>query len=273
MSLLFREYRRLTLIPLAALGIAAYCLFIYLPLERRARALDVPLQKDWRLLAAALGRSNATRIDFLRITNQLSETRQALSLVETARQRAAERLKMPPDIRERLSEPFQLFEYENQRSRDVEALRQLAQQHKVAVDPSVFTSFPEHTADVTQPELLWASLPLIKALLTSAFNAKVAAVHSLEVPVALTNQPAASALLVLEQIPIQIELTGLSSNVVALLESLPLRSSELKAAGLPESTPEKPPLFIDRLMIKKQSVDRPEEIRVWMRVLGFVLRE
>lgn len=273
MNLLFREYRRLTVIPLTALALAAYFLFVYLPLDRRARELDAPLQRSWKSLTGVLGKTNAIVVDFLRITNQLKETRQALTLVETARQRAAERLEMPAAFRERMNSPFQLLEYENQRSRDLEALRTLAKDKKVAVESQVFYSFPEHTADVTQPELLWASLPLVKALLTSTLNAGVTAIHSLEVPLVLTNLPPTNALLILEQIPIHIEVTGGATNILALIQSLPLRPAEIKAAGLPEGTPEKLPLFIDRLIIKKQAAERPEEVRAWIRVLGFVIRE
>lgn len=273
MNLLFREYRRLTIIPLTALGLAVYALLVYLPLDRRARALDAPLQSSWRSLTGVLGKTNALAVDFLRITNQLAETRQALAIVETARQRAAERLESPPILRERLNSPFQLLEYENERSRDLDALRALAKDRKVTVDAGVFASFPEHTADVTQPELLWASLPLIKGLLTATLNAQVSAVHSLEVPLILTNFPPTNSLLILEQVPIQIEVTGPAPNIFALLQSLPLRPPEIKAAGLPESTPDKMPLFLDRLMLKKQSAERPEEVRAWIRVVGFVLRE
>lgn len=273
MSLLFREYRRLMWIPLTAVVCWIYYLLVYVPLERKSQALDTPLQQSWRALAATIGQTNASSIDFLKITNQLSETRQALALVETARQRAAERLELPGPLRERMNAPFQLLEYENERSRDLDALRQLATQQKVAVDPTVYAGFPEKTADVTQPELLWAALPLMKALLTSALNAKVQAVHSLEAPVVLTNLPATNALLILEQVPIQIEFTGSAPSVFRLIQSLPLRAEEIKAAGLPESTAEKPPLFIDRLIVKKMSPEKPDEVRVWLRVLGFILRE
>jgi hypothetical protein len=54
---------------------------------------------------------------------------------------------------------------------------------------------------------------------------------------------------------------------------LPLRADELRAAGLPEAPVDKPPLFVDRLIIRKQSPDKPDEVRVWLRVVGFVLRE
>jgi hypothetical protein len=30
---------------------------------------------------------------------------------------------------------------------------------------------------------------------------------------------------------------------------------------------------VDRLVVKRQTPDKPDEVRVWLRVVGFVLRE
>ena len=47
----------------------------------------------------------------------------------------------------------------------------------------------------------------------------------------------------------------------------------MRAAGLPEAPLDKPVLFIDRLVVRKQSPDKPDEVRVSLRAVGFVLRE
>jgi hypothetical protein len=54
---------------------------------------------------------------------------------------------------------------------------------------------------------------------------------------------------------------------------LPLRANEIQAAGLPEAPADKPPLFVDRLIMQKQSPDKADEVHVWLRAVGFVLRE
>jgi hypothetical protein len=74
----FQEYRRMTIIPLVAVALGAYYIFVFLPLGRRAESLDAPLGKAWQTLTNTLNLSNAVAIDFQRITNQLTETRQAL---------------------------------------------------------------------------------------------------------------------------------------------------------------------------------------------------
>lgn len=273
MRLLLQEYRRRTMVPLLTLALAAYYLLIYVPLGRRAAELDQPLQKAWRSLAGSLGATNAIAIDFLQITNQLDETRQALAIIETAKSKAAERLELDPDLRARMSAPFQLVEYENERSKAWDSWVKLSKAQKVTLDPAVYWGMPELTADVRQPELLWPAFSMINTLVTTALNAQVSAIHSLETPVVLTNTPPLAAGMILNEVPVQFEFTGSAASVARVIQSLPLRATELKEAGLPPSTEGKLPLFIERLLIKKQTPDKPDEVRVWLRAVGFVMRE
>jgi hypothetical protein len=152
-------------------------------------------------------------------------------------------------------------------------LSNLAKQQKAAVEPVVFAGFPDHTAGVKQPALLWASLSLTESLLRTALLCKVAAIHSLEVPPVLTNAPPTNGTERLAEIPLQIEFTGSAASVAMLVQCLPLRANEIQAAGLPEAPADKPPLFVDRLIMQKQSPDKADEVHVWLRAVGFVLRE
>lgn len=273
MKLLLQEYRRRTIVPIAALALGVYYLLVYVPLGNRAEALDEPLQKAWHQLTSTLGITNAPSVDFQQITNQLAQTRQALSALDVARQKAAERLDLAANVKARMSAPFYLVEYESERDRTQDNLLKLAKKQQVTIDSGLFLGFPEHTADVRQPELLWAALSMIDGLLTSALQAKVTAIHSLETPVTLTNAPPPPATLSVSEIPIQLELSGSVSNVARLIQTLPMRGPEIKASGLLEGSAEKPPLFIDRLILKKQSPEKPDEVRLWLRVTGFVIRE
>jgi hypothetical protein len=266
-----REIRRRFVLPLVGIGLVAYYLFVYLPLGRRARSLDGPLQRAWQRLAASTDQTNSSTIDFQHLTNQLAETRQALGILEGAKQKAAARLEMGAAIRAKMNEPFQLVEYENERSKQMEELGKLAKQNQAALEPGVFAGFPEHTADVKQPELLWAALSLVNSLLRAAILCKVGAIHNLDV--AIVNAASTNSNERLTEIPIQVEFTGPVASVARLMQSLPLRADEISAAGLPEAAADKPALFIDRLIIKKQSPEKPDEVRVSMRALGYVMRE
>ncbi len=55
MKIPFREYQRRGIVPLAGLALAAYYLFVLLPLARQAESLDEPLQKAWQKLSALAG--------------------------------------------------------------------------------------------------------------------------------------------------------------------------------------------------------------------------
>jgi hypothetical protein len=257
----------------AGLALIAYFLLFYLPLSRRAKSLEEPLQTAWRKLIVSLDQTNATSIDFLQLTNQLSETRQALTVVETTKREAAARLELSPALQAKLTAPFQLVDYENERSKQMDALERKAKEQKINLDLAVFAGFPEHTADTPEPSLLWPALALTDDLLNTAVRCKVTTIHSLEVPLALTNSSVPDAARHWSEIPIQLEFTATADSAVKLIQSLPLRAPEMGAAGLPDAPQQKAPLFIDRLVIRKQSPEKPDEVRVWLRAVGFILYE
>lgn len=269
----FQEYKRRTLIPLAGVAMALYYVFVYVPLDHRSKELNDPLQKSWRALATSIGQSNAMAIDFLHITNQLSETREALKSLQDAKSRAFRRLELSEELRGKLNANFQLVEYQIARSQQMDELVSLSKKQNVTIEPAVLAGFPEHTVEVTQPELLWASLNMVKGVLITAVQSKVSAIHSLDVPMVLTNNMVTSASWMVSAIPLQIELTGPAPAMAQFLRSLPFRGDEMKALGLPDAPTDKPPLFVDGIVIRKQGPEKADEVHLTLRVLGFVLRE
>jgi hypothetical protein len=242
-------------------------------LARRAASVDEPLQKNWRKLAASIDQTNATTLDLTRLTNQLLETREALTLIENTKKEAALRLELSPALKSKMAAPFQLVDYQNERSKEMDELGKQARDLKVEVDPAVFAGFPEHTIDTADPALLWPALSLTDDLLSTALRCKVKVIHSLEVPLATTNAGGSEAYGRWDQIPLQIEFTASADSALRFIQSLPLRSEELRAADLPATSVDKSPLFIDRLIIKKQTPAMPDEVRVWLQAIGFIFRE
>jgi hypothetical protein len=267
------ETRRRSILPLLAGALAAGYLFVFVPLGRKAGSLDVPLEKSWRRLAAALGPTNALKLDFVSLTNQFSETRAALTAFETARKQAQGRVELGETLRAQLSVPFLLVDYDNEAGRQRGTLERLAKQQGVGLEANLFAGFPQQTADVREPSLLWAELAFLDSLLTTAINAKVTTIHSVAAPLPLTNAPPTNGVRSFAELPVQIELTGPIQNVARFLQTLPLRAEEIRTAGLPEAPTNKPALFMDRLVLRKQSPDKPDEVRVVLRAVGFVLRE
>jgi hypothetical protein len=77
----------------------------------------------------------------------------------------------------------------------------------------------------------------------------------------------------LAEIPVRIEFTGPAAAVANFLQSLPRRADEMKAAELPEALPQKPAMLLDRVILRKQAPERPDEVFASLRVVGFVFRE
>ena len=256
-----------------AAGLCVFYLLVFVPLKRKSQSLDTPLQKSWQRLATTLEQTNVSGIDFQRLTNQLAETRVAVSQLEKARQSVMSKLDPGPALRARLNSPFQLLDYQNERSKQQDALIVAAKKSNTTLEAAVFQGYPEHTADIRQPELLWAALSEVDSLLTSAVQSRVTSIHSLQVPLTLSNTPATNTSSRIAEIPVEVEFTASVSAVARFLQVLPLRTEEWRAAGLPNAPAEKPALFLDRIVLKKQTPEKPDEARVWLRVLGFVPRE
>jgi len=269
----YTELRRRFLLPLGGLCLGAFYLFGFLPLAHEAVNLDAPLDSAWRKLACSLDQTNTLAIDFLHITNQLNETRAALAILEDTKKKAAGRLEVAPVLRARLNDPFQLVDFQNERSKQSDDLDRVTKERQITVDPAVYAGLPEHTIDIRDPSLLWAALAMSEELIATALRCKVSALHSLEVNLDLTNAPPSEALRRWAQIPLQFEFTASGDNALKVIQSLPLRADELKAAGLPEAPAEKAPLFIERLIVRKESPEKLDEVRVWLQAVGFVLRD
>lgn len=267
------ETQRRSILPLLVGALGAVYLFVFMPLDRKDRSLDSPLTQSWRQLAAALGQTNALNLDFVNLTNQHNETRAALTVFETARKQALARVELDGDLRAQIGMPFLLVEYKKEAGRRIDALARLAKQENVVLEPSVLAGFPEQSSDMEAPALLWAEMAFLDSLLTTAIHAKVTTIHFITAQMPLTHAAPANSGRSLAELPMQIELMGPTHNVARFLQTLPLRGDEIKAAGLPEAPTNKPALFIDRLVLRKQSPEKTDEVRVLLRVVGFVFQK
>src|SRR5512133_1644599 len=132
------EYKRRSAVALIPAGLVAVYLLVFLPLERKASGLDGPLQQAWAKLGSSLDRTNTRTLDFAFVTNQFIETRQALEKLSEAAQQAAARMEVPAALQDRLNAQFQLVEYQNELSKEMDELDRRAKEQKIAVDPLVF---------------------------------------------------------------------------------------------------------------------------------------
>jgi hypothetical protein len=270
----FREYSKRAILPFIGLAMAAYYVSVFLPLSKKAAEMDPPLKKSWQKLAETVGRTNAMSLDFRQITSQLLETRQALALLSAAEGKIVARLQPGPALREKMHSLFRLVDYQNELSQHEDYLMQQALLRKVQIAPGVIEGFPQHRMDITEPSLLWAALRAAEDTMDAAMACGATAVHYFDAPVTLTNSPSPDPppdkwL----ECPVTIEFSISAAGAGRFLQSLALRPEELKPTGLPEFSPEKSVLFIDRLLIRRQTPEVTDEVRVWIKVVGFVMRE
>jgi len=177
---------------------------------------------------ASLDQTNTLAIDFVHITNQLNETRQALAILEDTKKKAAARLEVAPGLRARLNDPssWSIFKM-NEVSRSTIWIGS----QKSGRSPWIrrfYAGFPEHTVDIREPALLWASLALSGDLLATAVRCKVSAIHSLEVNLDLTNAPSSEGPRRWAQIPFSASSPLPVITRSKVIQSLPLRAEEIK---------------------------------------------
>ncbi|MBN2506502.1 MAG: hypothetical protein JXQ71_07395 [Verrucomicrobia bacterium] len=267
------ERRRRALLPAGVLLLAAMFFLVFRPLRQRGAELDRPLAQAAEELASALGQPRVAQLDAERIERQRHETERCLAAMQAAAGRLAWRIELRGEIQARLGVPFELFDYQYERQLQIDELARLAKQHQVKLEDAVLAGFPQHTIDTRAPALLWARLELLQHLAATAIQNRVAGIHTLRAPEPARDPAGSDPSSPLVVVPLDIELTGPMSCVTRFLRSLPLRASELKAEGLPELAASKPPLFVERLLLLKQSPAKPDEVRLSLHACGFVRLE
>ena len=259
---------------LGGVGLALYFLAVYRPLSRYAARLDEPLLQYWRDLGTLTLQTQGFKGEALpRIEEALQQAQSSLTTLDQAEQAVTNLLQLDPAVRDKLSEPFQLIDFQNDCQLQLEELGRLAGQQQVRLGPGVAAGFPEYTADRQQPALLWVQLTLLRHLLAAAVNAKVTIVTEVRLPPIQFYAAPTNSHDFLAEVPLQIHLAGAAPAVSRFLYSLPLRAEEIKARGLPEAFTNKPALFIDQVFLRKENRDKAEDVRLELTACGFVYRE
>jgi len=129
---------------LVGLLLAVYYTSVLKPLSRRVADLDKPLTNLWH--SFQLTNRTHEACAGLELTNasvRVDELRGALSHLQAAQHLVRSRLQLPPAVNARLAEPFQLIDFQNDRSRQAEALLRLAKELGVACEPATINSLLE----------------------------------------------------------------------------------------------------------------------------------
>lgn len=253
------------------LGLALYYFLIFRPLSQRAETLDKPLGDVWQeLVGFSLESSGVRALDLHQIKKTQDTLRASLAGAENVRQNISARVELEPEIRAKMNGPFLLVDFQNERQKRIEQLIGLAKTHQVTLDSAAVAGFPEYKAETKDTSVLWAQLSLVHHVLTVAINSKVGHVKNLTLLTPRPDRATCGAEIYWQEISLRIELFAPAPSAANFLFALPLRAEEIKAAGLPESLPDKPALFLDRLLLRKQTPEKPDEVNLDVVVSGFV---
>lgn len=254
---------------LGALGFA----FIFEPLSHNAAALDERLTELWqRLNRAGVSAAADTGVDLAELDAQGHRLEGMAARLKQAGSGLTRRLVLDEPVREKIRLPFQLVELQNERQLRIEKLGKLAQEKNVAVAPATFLGFPDYSSEQKRPGLLWGQLALVQYAMEAGILCQLASINSLSSSLPRPTTPEDTQPAAADELSITMEATGTSPAITRFLLCLALKPDEAKAMGLPVVSGNKPALFVDHLLLHKHSLEKPDSIKMELRITALVFR-
>ncbi|WCJ60492.1 hypothetical protein NXS98_04995 [Fontisphaera persica] len=256
---------------LGGLFLALFYFLVFVPLCERVNALESPLGHAWanllrtRLVDADQGNLNTTPLDL-----RLRELELAAARLGTLSNTLAIRLSFNSQVEAKMRRSFQLVDFQNERQLRQEELLSAAAVAGVTVAPAVWNGYPEYSADMAKPELLWGHLTVAHETALLAVRCGITNLISLNVrpPRAVSPAPSETAKPLGYELPVTLNLTGSWSAVLRFLACLPVRHGDPLPAGLPELPPGKPVFYLERIMLRKDVPENVQSVRLEIRLLG-----
>lgn len=256
---------------LLGLCLALYYVLAYRPLSVRVAAIEAPLRQLSQELLAISPQTNAFGREYLdrvaELRRQVNSSGAALTqMVSVVRARIA----FDATTRDRIEQPFRLIDFENERQTRLDELRRMAREQKVSLEPGVASGFPEYAVDRKYPTLLWPELSIAHHLVTAAIQCQLGRVVQVQVLPFQVYPGSTNASRVLFELPVRLEVVGSGGAAGRFLELLPLTAPEAQARGYPEPAKDKPVLFLQRILLRKEAKERLEEVRLELTASAFV---
>jgi len=271
MHLTRTERRNQMILLLGGLALALAYFGLFRPLAARVDALEPELAGVARQLTGAQSSTNGPvrPIHLGDIRQRLTDARRLGAALAAAEKALLPRCSLDATNLARLKEPFSLIAFHGARDDRLARILALARERKVKLETPLVTGLPDYTATLREPDLLWAELVFAHHLVVAAIQLNAQVIQSLTVlrddGQAMTNSP-------WREVRLRVELVTDGNAAHRLLAALPLLPGELAAAGLPDWSPEKPALFLDRLLLRKQTPEKPDEVALELTVCGLVPR-
>ena len=258
---------------MCAVALSLVYFVVFRPLSQKTAALDQQMGELWDQLVEINLRNKAKMgLDLETMSESQILAEKAVVATQKAAQHARDRLVLDPAVQERLSQLFQLLEYDQQRLQTILELQHLAQSRKVALEPPAIAGLPEYIAGSHRVPWLWAKLAMASAMLKTAILAGPTAIKSIGMLPSQSHGVGEGARTVLEEFAIRIELRGPMKSALNFLASVPLTTDELQESKFIEAFPHKPALFLHKIILKRSPGD-PNEVSLEAMVSGFLGRE
>jgi hypothetical protein len=251
-----------------------YYQLVFRPLADRVNGLDQPLQEVWsRLFKKRLTNAGGEDVDIesmRRIMERLTTTLNNSTNFNTA---VMEHIRTDGVVRLKMRQSFQLVEFSNERQLLQEELASQARSNKVSIAAAVTAGYPEYSADLLQPGLLWAQLSIMHQTLLTAINSGIGSIESVSARPSKGLRMEDDSPPIADELSFNLQMTGEPLAVGRFLACLPIRKPEAIEANLPAFPESKPELFIDRLVIRREVPEKPDVVRMELRISALVYRD
>jgi hypothetical protein len=185
----------------------------------------------------------------------------------------AVRLSFSSAVEAKMRRSFQLVDFQNERQLRQEELLSAAAAAGVTVAPAVWNGYPEYSADMAKPELLWGHLAVAHETALLAVRCGITNLTSLSVrpPRLLAHSAHESTPPLGYDLPVSLTATGPWPAVQRFLACLPVRHGDALPVAMPELSPGKPVFYIERILLRKDVPEHAQSVRLEIRLAGVSL--
>ncbi len=241
---------------------AFYYVLVYRALARERAALDLRLEG----VASELFREAPLDSD-----ERIAAARRSAEAVSEMQRKIRSRTELNPVFEHGLNGPFQLVDFEIERETLNDELIQLAKSRKAGIPAIPFEHLPEYTEEMSSPHQLWGQLGVAYHAIVSALEAGVGTIESVD-GFEFRQGGEGEMDPLLDEVVFELTLTGSMSKVAVFLKTLPMDRGEMERHGFKTGQLAKPALFIDGLMLRKRPGENLDDVRLDLRVGGFIRR-
>lgn len=248
---------------------------VLIPVDQKVKSLNRPLEEAWQRLGAAINtnRLGAT-LDLQNMNQMATDMESQFAHFTDAEAELISRVLLSESDQAKITQPFQLVEFENALVTLEEQLKREAGVKKVTLEAGVYEGLPHHDVTVQEPRLLWADLAFSRYILTLAIECQPVRIFDFQtLNRTVDPEGGSSEHHRLHPSRFRMRMQGTMETVHRFLRALPLRGSEAEAAGLPVPYWEKPALFLEGILVKKAAAQPSDLVELQLVINGFIYQK